>query len=318
MAEYQDFSAEQFVRVSDIAKEPQKMLLPIAGYEDMPLVSLEEAVKPLVPILPRIQSYVYVAKQRCELVPADGLTKDESSSIMLYTMGWEPTEKCLYFALNAALRSEDRRKLRPWFSYLKLMLTALFRLPSTRHFIYRGVKMNLSEQYPTGKTFIWWAFSSCTSSVETLENPEYLGKTGLRTLFTIGCNSGKDISRHSFYQSEKEILLLAARQFIVKACFQQSPDLHMIQLEEVEAPICLLEPVVIDSKSNKSSSSKKAVEAPIYLSQPVVINSNSNKSLSSRKAVEAPICLLQPAVIDFNSNKSSSSKKGSSLEKLFS
>jgi hypothetical protein len=285
MAEYEDFSAEQFVRVSDIAKEPQKMLMPIAGYEDMPLVSLEEAVEPLVPILPRIRDYVYVAKQRCQPIPADGLTRDESSSIMLYTMEWEPTEKCLYFALNAALRSEDRRKLRPWFSYLKLILTALFRLPSNRHFVYRGVKMDMSEQYPKDKTFIWWAFSSCTSSIEILEKPQFLGGTGARTLFTIDCNSGKDISRHSFYQSEKEILLLAARQFIVKSCLQPAPGLRMVQLEEVEAPICLLEPVVIDSKSNKSSSSKKAVEAPIFLLQPVIIDSNSNKSSSTKKAV---------------------------------
>ncbi len=156
MATSGEISTQHFVRVSDIAKEPQKMLMPISGYEDMPLVSLEEAVTPLVPLLPRIRDYVYVAKQRCEPVPADGLTRDESSSIMLYTMEWEPEEKCLYFALNASLRSEDRRKLKPWFSYLKLFLTALSQLPSTRHFVYREVKMNLSEQYPKGKTFIWW------------------------------------------------------------------------------------------------------------------------------------------------------------------
>jgi hypothetical protein len=259
MATYGDVSTQHFVRVSDIVKEPQKMLMPICGYEDMPLVSLEEAVAPLVSILPRIRDYVYVAKQRCEPVPAHGLTIDESSSIMLYTMEWEPEEKCLYFALNSTLRSEDRRKLKPWFSYLKLILTALSQLPSNRHFVYRGAKMNLSERYPKGRTFIWWAFSSCTSSVETLENPQFLGKTGPRTLFTIDCDSGKDISRHSYNQSEEEILLLAARQFIVKGCFQPSPDLHMIQLKEVDAPICLLQPVVIDSPSNKSSPGKDEI-----------------------------------------------------------
>ena len=178
---------QQSVRVSDIVKEPQKMLMPICGYEDMPLVSLEEAVEPLVPILPRIRDYVYVAKQRCEPVPADGLSRDESSSIMLYTMEWEPEEKCLYFALNATLRSEDRRKLRPWFSYLKLILTALSQLPSNRHFVYRGVKMDLSEQYPKDKTFILWAFSSCTSSIEKLENPHIWEKQdpGLYSLLIV-------------------------------------------------------------------------------------------------------------------------------------
>ena len=54
----------------------------------MPLVSLEEAVEKLVHILPRVQTYAYVAKQRCK-TPADGLTQDESAAIVLYTMGWK-------------------------------------------------------------------------------------------------------------------------------------------------------------------------------------------------------------------------------------
>jgi hypothetical protein len=244
-------STQHFVRVSDFETEPQKMLMPISGYEDMPLVTLEEAVAPLVSILPRIRDYVYVAKQRCVPVPANGLTRDESSAIMLYTMQWSPKEKCLYFALNATLRLEDRQKLIPWFSYLKLFLSALYQLPSARHFVYRGVKMDISEQYPKDKTFIWWAFSSCTSTMETLQSEQFLGKTRARTLFTIDCDSGKDISRHSFYQSEEEILILAARQFTVKSCLQPAPDLHMIQLKEVEAPICLLQPVIIEHGSGR-------------------------------------------------------------------
>jgi hypothetical protein len=248
--------AQRHVRVSDIAKEPQKMLMPIRGYESMPLVSLEEAVAPLVSILPEVQDYVYVAKQRCEPVPADGLTVDESASIMLYSMEWEPHEECLYFVLNGTLRAEDRRKLQPWFSYLKLVLTALERLPSTRHFVYRGVNMYLSEKYTKGTTFVWWGFSSCTTTIEVLENEQFLGKTGQRTLFTIDCESGKDISRHSYFQSEKEILLLAARQFTVEACLRPAPGLHMIQLKETKPPIILLQPVTNGSDLIKPSPGK--------------------------------------------------------------
>ena len=72
--------------MSDIVQEPERMLMPIRGYEKMPLVSLEEAVAPLVSILPEVQDYVYFAKQQCKPVPADGLTRDESASIILYTM----------------------------------------------------------------------------------------------------------------------------------------------------------------------------------------------------------------------------------------
>ena len=249
--------APQYMRISDIAKEPQKMLMPIRGYENEPLVPLEKAVEPLVSILPDVLDYVYVAKQRCEPVPADGLTQEESAAIVLYTMEWEPHEQCLYFALNSTLRTEDRRKLKPWFSYLRLLLTALVKIPSTRHFVYRGVKMDLSKHYPVGKTVVWWGFSSCTLKMGVLENEQFLGKTGERTLFTIDCESGKDIGRHSYYESEGEILLLAARQFVVKDCLEPGNGLHMIQLTETESPIKLLQMAPGNSSSNKSIASKK-------------------------------------------------------------
>ncbi|CAF4005984.1 unnamed protein product [Adineta steineri] len=262
MATSENVDPQQFTRVSDIAKEPQKMLMPIRGYEEMPLVPLEEAVTPLISILREIQDYAYVAKQRCESVPPDSLTQDESASIMLYSMEWEPHEKCLYFALNAALRTEDRRELKPWFSYLKLILTALEKLPSTRCNVFRGVNLDLTNQYTEGKTFVWWGFSSCTTSIGVLENKQFLDKTGERTLFTIECDSGKDISRHSYYQKEKEILLPPARQFIVVACLRPAPGLHMIQLKETKPPVTLLQPVTNQSvQINPASGKRKTISS---------------------------------------------------------
>ena len=247
----------QYLRVSDIAKEPQKMLMPIRGYENEPLVPLEKAVEPLISILPDVQDYVYVAKQRCEPTPAHGLTQDESAAIILYTMEWEPHEQCLYFAINLTLRAEDRRKLKPWFSYLKLLLTALVKIPSTRNFVYRGIKMDLTKQYPVGKTFVWWGFSSCALKIGVLENEQFLGKTGERTMFTIDCESGKDISRHSYFESESEVLLLAARQFVVKDCLEPAPGLHIIQLSETDSPIKLLQMVPDHSSSKKLTTGKQ-------------------------------------------------------------
>ncbi|CAF2141457.1 unnamed protein product, partial [Rotaria magnacalcarata] len=73
---------QRVLRFSDVVQESLEILAPIGGYSNEPLVSLEEAVKPLVPILPRVQSHAYVAKLKCEK-PADNLTQDESASIML-------------------------------------------------------------------------------------------------------------------------------------------------------------------------------------------------------------------------------------------
>ncbi|CAF5145645.1 unnamed protein product, partial [Rotaria sp. Silwood1] len=118
------------------------MLLPIQGYEKMPLVSLEEAIVPLVSLVPDVEQMVWVAKQNSN-GPTDGLSSDESASIILYTMEWEPYEKSFYVILNSTLRATIREQLRPWFLYLRLVINALEKLPSTTRTVYRGVKADL-------------------------------------------------------------------------------------------------------------------------------------------------------------------------------
>ncbi|CAF1309004.1 unnamed protein product, partial [Rotaria sp. Silwood1] len=235
---------QRILRITDIVQEPLEFIAPIGGYEEMPLVSLEEAVKPLVPILPTVQSHAYVAKQRCTN-PADGLTQDESASIMLYTMGPKPLDKCLYFVLNDTLRSPEReQKLKPWYLYLRLFLTALFRLPLLPTYAYRGVKLDLSKRYIKGKTIVWWGFSSCTTTVGILKSQLFLGTTGDRTIFNLNCQSTRNIRKHSYYPTEDEVLLMAATQFEVVSCLDQG-DLHIIQLKETQPPFPLLRPVPV-------------------------------------------------------------------------
>ncbi|CAF4235765.1 unnamed protein product, partial [Adineta steineri] len=149
--------------------------------------------------------------------------------------------------------------------------------------VFRGVNLDLSNQYTQGKTFIWWGFSSCTTSIEVLENKQFLGKTGEKTLFTIECDSGKDISRHSYYQSEKEVLLLAARQFIVVGCLQPAPGLHMIQLKETRPPITLLQSATnqsaqIKPTSNSYQSNHSTISTPTISTNPITTNQISTQS----------------------------------------
>ncbi|CAF3667660.1 unnamed protein product [Rotaria sp. Silwood1] len=237
-------SDQCFGRISDIAKEPLEFFAPISGYGKMPLVSLEEAVKPLVDILPEVQSFAYVAKQRCKN-PADSLTSDESASIMLYTMGWNQPEESLYAVLNDTLRSPNRQKtLKPWYLYIRLFLNALFRIPPLCETTYRGIKKDLSARYVKGNTIVWWAFSSSTKFVDVLQSDSFLGETGTRTMFSIQCQTARDISKHSYYPEEHEALLLAATQFEVTACLKQG-DLRIIQLKETCPPHPLLQPVPV-------------------------------------------------------------------------
>ncbi|CAF0873897.1 unnamed protein product [Adineta steineri] len=252
------------LRFTDLGVLPKRMLAPIEGYENKPLVSLEDAVKPLVDIVPKIERNVFIVKQNCQ-EPEDSLTSDESASIMLYTYESMPREHSLYAILNAALRSEQRQKLVPWFLYLRLVLTALARLPSKHRLVFRGVREDLRAQYVKSKTFIWWGFSSCTSSIEVLESGDFFGKTGTRTLFQIECHTGKDIKNHSFIHNEDEILLLPARQFSVKGCLDSGNGLHMIHLEETEPAYPLLEPIPKPTSVPGSIPASVPVSIPVFI-----------------------------------------------------
>ncbi|CAF0981997.1 unnamed protein product [Didymodactylos carnosus] len=109
-----------------------------------------------------------------------------------YTMEWDVPSESLYSILNCALRDADRQNLRPWYRYLKLFLTALYKLPSIPHqTVWRGVREDLSDEYCVGDERAWWALSSCTTSLKVLESSIYCGKSDTRTLFSIESFPGK-------------------------------------------------------------------------------------------------------------------------------
>ncbi|CAF3439853.1 unnamed protein product [Rotaria socialis] len=249
-AKFDDVEEQQHTqRFSDILGESGRMLMPIEGYEKKPLVTLEEAVEPIVEYVPDVKRKVYVAKMKCAEISPGKLSIDEAASITLYSMEWKPQDECLYHVLNKTLRNENRQKLEPWFLFLKLILTALAHLPSMARTVYRGVKQDLRKEHPKGKIFVWWGFSSCTTTLDVLQNELFLGKTGPRTFFTIECDSGKDIRKYSCYQAEDEILLPAARQFKVVASLSQGEDFYIIQLKEIQPSFPLIELVPQSSPS---------------------------------------------------------------------
>jgi hypothetical protein len=251
------------LRFSDFTQKPRRMLPPIQGYENMPLVSLEEAVDPLISLVPEVERMVWTIKQN-EFEGEHGLTDDESASIMLYTMEWKPRDKSFFVILNNTLQEADRQLLEPWFLYLRLIMTSLTKIPSNPHplTVFRGVKEDLSAKYEEGKTVTWWGFSSCTTSVKVLSNERFLGQNGTRTLFNIECHSAKSIKHYSFYPKEEEVLLPPARQFQVMGYLNQGHGLHIIQLKEIEPKFPLINPVTLLPKSIKTpiSSPKPPVE----------------------------------------------------------
>ena len=241
------------LRFLDVDEEPLAILPSLQDYQNIPPASLNEAVIPL-------QTIVFDVKQMVQTIkanygkPEDGLSRDQSNSIRLYSLEWQPKDKSLFYILNQALRSENRQLLRPWFLFLRLILTALYRLPSTSLIVYRGANMDLANKYPVGATIVWWGFASCMKKSNLLEKKLFLNKTGKRTLFVISCFSGKDIHRHSVYESEDEVLLPPGCQFNVVNCENKGKGLHIVELQEIQSPYDFLNAFSLPTNASTTSS----------------------------------------------------------------
>jgi hypothetical protein len=230
-------------RFTDLCDEPVDHLLsPIKGYQDQTLASLSESIEPISGFFNEIKDNVFIALHNCQN-PADDLTQQESASIHLYTMEFHDGPN-LYLLLNQSLRSENHEELKPWFSFLKLFLTALHKLPSQYKTVWCGVKnVDLTSKYKIGTKFAWWGVNSCTTDIEILESNKFLGKDGLRTIFSIECINGKSIANHSYFKNtEKEIILMPGSYFQVIEQLNPAPQLHIIKLKEITPPIILVEP----------------------------------------------------------------------------
>ena len=76
-----------------------------------------------------------------------------------------------------------------------------------------------------------------------LENDQFLGKHGLRTIFLIECQNGKSVVSHSYFKdSEQEIILMPGSYFEVVGQLNPAEDLHIIQVKEIQPPFALIKP----------------------------------------------------------------------------
>ncbi|CAF4064313.1 unnamed protein product, partial [Rotaria magnacalcarata] len=208
-----------------------KYLSPIKGYEDCPLMSLEEVVHPIRSLIGETEKLVYQAKHSCKEGPGE-LTLDEMASIYLYTMAGQ--EKSFYSVLNTILRSEERKAIKPWFPYLKLLMTALHKLKSRRYeSCWRGIRGDLSAQFPIGTTGVWWTLTSVSTERSVVEH--FMGSSSVLTLFSIECKAAKYISPFSYFPREDEVLLMPGFAYQVIDQYLEGSDIIIIRLKEIQS-----------------------------------------------------------------------------------
>lgn len=196
---------------------------PIYGYQHLPVMTLEEATKTLIPLVPGIIDHVSSAKKQCNR-KTSLLTWNESAAIYLYSM---PIP--FFTCLNETLRAEDRHALKPWFAFLKLFITALMKLPSTEKTVWRGVSGDVGTVFDDGDVHIWWSVNSCSPDISVVK--QYLDNIG--TLFAIDVSHGKNISEYSTFPIEKEIVLIPGTRMRAKAHSLNFEDrFFIVHLEE--------------------------------------------------------------------------------------
>lgn len=197
---------------------------PIFGYEDSPLLTLEEAVEKIIPLVPHLTDYVSTAKKKYNR-HSDLLTRDESAAIYLYTM---PTS--FYSCLNETLRAKNRHALKKWFDFLKLFITALQKLPSTNGTVWRAVFGKVGSVFDDNNVHIWWSVNSCSIDLRTIQ--AYLGDNG--TLFAIHVIDAKDITAFSAVPDEREVVLMPGTRLRAKCESLDFIDrLSVVHLEEI-------------------------------------------------------------------------------------
>jgi hypothetical protein len=181
-----------------IAELEQVNHSPIDGYQDLPLMRLEEAVERILPMVPRVMDYVGAAKRSCNR-NSNILTWDESAAIYLYTMS-TPFFACF----NDTCRAENRNALKPWFAFLKLLMSGLEKLPSSTAAVWLAVSDDVATFPVKDDMKIWWSVNSSSTTLDVVQR--CVGERG--TLYAIESINGKNVSEYSAFPEEQEVILM--------------------------------------------------------------------------------------------------------------
>ena len=182
----------------------------------------------------------------------------------LPNLTYQPSQSLESLAIAPCQRAHTHQCLLS--SYLKLIIIALLKIPAQKAILYRGVNRalaKLDQKFEKGKPVVWWPVSSTASHVSVLENPQFMGKTGDRCLFTINAQSARDIQRYSAMGStEGEYVLLPGCCLMVEDTLDAGSGLMVVQL--AEDPSKMLLKFTLPSASATAAGGGAAVHTPLH------------------------------------------------------
>ena len=222
------------------------------------LSSLQEATRDLP--IPGIMEHVKASIDHVSehnLTGRDALSVHVSAALHLYTRAWDRPSDSLHRRVNDLLRwggrsagdassrshselADPSGQLRAFSPLFKLLLEGTHRLQSQKPFrgrVWRGVRKRF-RHYTKGSLHQWWSFSSCSRTLDVIENKLFLGKDGTRTLFSIDVKAGVDLGAYSAFKEEREVILPPGTVLRVKSIADLGNELVIVDLEQLVGDAC--------------------------------------------------------------------------------
>ena len=191
-------------------------------------LSLDETLNPVLSQFDQLVPFIERAKQLHSRPAQQNHTEDELAAIYLYTDNCEG--QSLHDALNRALQSGDPATIKPWLNFLKLLYSALDKVPSMKSTVWRGLPISLAEQLKENEEIVCCGITSCSTSadvIRTIADPNSI-------LCSIKPLNGKNIHEYSSLAADYEVLLLPNTRLMVKTKQLDMPkDKSIIYLEEI-------------------------------------------------------------------------------------
>lgn len=210
------------------ADQPQNGNPQISKFLNYNLVSLTDSLQPVSKDMGSLSDAIRTAKTCSK--KNNGLDEDQTAAIYLYTMELSP--KSVYSTMNCHLRTNDLTIAKVWFPYMKLLYTAVSKLPSFSGAVWRGVRRDLAKHYRKNAVIHWSWFTSSTKSITATKN--FISQNYQGTIFMIECRDGKELKEYSEHPGEDEVLLLPGITLVVVDDALNLNGMNVIHLRQTE------------------------------------------------------------------------------------
>jgi hypothetical protein len=187
----------------------------IQGYEKEEIVSLAEALAPFHEKIDGLQGMIDEAMKDCNLSGKDGLTRDESAAIYIYSM---TNENGVYDLLHDQWQTLCKPVMRKWWKYLRLLKSALDKLPSVEQQVWQVIPLDqVNTMLQQELVELYTTLANCLLLGEGEDPIDSLkGKNEKVVLTSYAAMDGKDITTYSkFYpngdsKASREVFIFPA------------------------------------------------------------------------------------------------------------